>query len=65
MGRGGTFNGGKLLNNDVKQFVAFKVGDQEYGADIHKVSIIEKTLNYARVPTAPIILKGLSISGAR
>ncbi|HHU89652.1 MAG TPA: chemotaxis protein CheW [Clostridiaceae bacterium] len=49
----------KLLNNDVKQFVAFKVGDQEYGADIHKVSIIEKTLNYARVPTAPDYIKGV------
>ena len=48
-----------MLNNDVKQFVAFKVGDQEYGADIHKVSIIEKTLTTARVPTTPDYIKGV------
>ncbi len=49
----------KSLNKEVKQFVAFKVGDQEYGADIHKVSIIEKALNTARVPTAPKYIKGV------
>jgi purine-binding chemotaxis protein CheW len=35
------------------------VGDQEFGADIHKVSIIEKTLNPARVPTTPDYIKGV------
>ncbi|NLL96513.1 MAG: chemotaxis protein CheW [Clostridiaceae bacterium] len=46
-------------NKEIKQFVAFKVGDQEFGADIHKVSIIEKTLNPARVPTTPDYIKGV------
>jgi len=49
----------KSLEKEIKQFVAFKVGDQEYGADIHKVSIIEKTLNTARVPTTPDYIKGV------
>lgn len=49
----------KSLDKEIKQFVAFKVGDQEFGADIHKVSIIEKTLNFARVPTAPSYIKGV------
>lgn len=49
----------KSLDKEIKQFVAFKVGDQEYGADIHKVSIIEKNLNTARVPTTPHYIKGV------
>jgi len=49
----------KMLDKEVKQFVAFRVGDQEYGADIHKVSIIEKTLNFARVPATPNYIKGV------
>ncbi|MGI6622455.1 MAG: chemotaxis protein CheW [Acetivibrionales bacterium] len=49
----------KSSNKEIKQFVAFKVGDQEFGADIHKVSIIEKTLNPARVPTTPDYIKGV------
>lgn len=50
---------GRSSNKEVKQFVAFKVGDQEFGADIHKVSIIEKTLNTARVPATPDYIKGV------
>ena len=49
----------KSLDKEIKQFVAFKVGDQEYGADIHKVSIIAKTLTTARVPTTPDYIKGV------
>lgn len=47
------------LVKDAKQFVVFKAADQEFGADIHKVSIIEKTMNVARVPTTPAYLKGV------
>jgi len=46
-------------SNEIKQFVAFRVGDQEFGADIHKVSIIEKILNPTRVPTTPDYIKGV------
>jgi purine-binding chemotaxis protein CheW len=49
----------KTMDKEIKQFVAFRVGDQEYGADIHKVSIIERTLNTARVPTTPDYIKGV------
>lgn len=50
---------GKSTDKDIKQFVAFKIGDQEFGADIHKVSIIEKTLNPTRVPATPDYIKGV------
>ncbi|MGI6085999.1 MAG: chemotaxis protein CheW [Acetivibrionales bacterium] len=49
----------RSMGKEIKQFVAFRVGDQEYGADIHKVSIIERTLNTARVPTTPYYIKGV------
>ncbi len=49
----------KTLVKDAKQFVVFKAADQEFGADIHKVSIIEKPMNIARVPTTPAYLKGV------
>lgn len=49
----------KTLNKDRRQFVVFKVADQEYGMDIHKVSIIEKTLNITRVPNTPSYMKGV------
>lgn len=45
--------------HDITQYVAFKIGEQEFGAEIHKVSIIEKDLNYARVPTTPSYIKGV------
>jgi purine-binding chemotaxis protein CheW len=49
----------KTVNKETKQFVVFKVGDQEFGADIHKVSIIEKPMSAARVPTTPKYIKGV------
>jgi purine-binding chemotaxis protein CheW len=49
----------KTLVKDAKQYVVFKAADQEYGADIHKVSIIEKPMNIARVPTTPDYIKGV------
>ena len=42
-----------------KQYVVFKIASQEFGADIHKVSIIEKAMNIARVPTTPAYIKGV------
>ena len=47
------------LDKDIKQFVVFKAADQEVGGDIHKVSIIEKPMNIARVPTTPSYIKGV------
>lgn len=41
------------------QYVVFKVGKEEYGADIHKVSIIEKLMNIARVPATHYSIRGV------
>jgi len=50
---------GKSMNKETRQFVVFRIGDQEFGADIHKVSIIEKALNPTRVPATPDYIKGV------
>ena len=42
-----------------KQYVVFQIDDQEFGVDIHKVSIIEKFMNITRVPTTPDYIKGV------
>jgi purine-binding chemotaxis protein CheW len=49
----------KTASKELKQYVVFKVADQEFGTDIHKVSIIEKTMNITRVPTMPSYIKGV------
>jgi purine-binding chemotaxis protein CheW len=49
----------KAASKELKQYVVFKVADQEFGTDIHKVSIIEKTMNITRVPTMPSYIKGV------
>ena len=33
-----------------RQFVVFKLGNEDYGVDIHKVTTIEKMLSITRVP---------------
>lgn len=42
-----------------KQFVIFRVDDQEFGVNIHKVSIVEKMMNITRVPGTPPYIKGV------
>ena len=42
-----------------KQYVVFQIADQEFGVDIHKVSIIEKFMNITRVPSTPDYIKGV------
>ncbi len=42
-----------------RQYVVFRIGQEEYGVDIQKVSIIEKMMNIARVPTAPGAILGV------
>lgn len=46
-------------STDGRQFVVFRIGQEEYGVDIHKVSIIEKMMNIARVPTTPAFMLGV------
>lgn len=46
--------------NEVKKFLIFKLGNEEYGIDIHKITtIIEKEMSIARVPGTPLFLKGV------
>ncbi len=47
------------MEGEKKQFVVFRLGDEEYGADIIKVTVIERMLNIARVPTTPAYIKGV------
>lgn len=42
-----------------KQYVIFKINNDEYGADVNKVSIIERMLNITRVPKTPVYIKGV------
>lgn len=43
-----------------KRYLIFRLGDEEYGIDIHKITtIIEKDMNIARVPKLPPFLKGV------
>lgn len=49
----------KAAGKENKQYVAFQIAEQEFGVDIHKVSIIEKTLNITRVPTTPAYIRGV------
>lgn len=46
--------------SEVKKYLIFKLGNEEYGIDIHKITtIIEKDMNIARVPKTPLFLKGV------
>jgi purine-binding chemotaxis protein CheW len=47
------------MEGEKKQFVVFRLGDEEYGADIIKVTVIERMLNIARVPTTPAYIRGV------
>lgn len=47
------------MEAEKKQFVVFRLGDEEYGAEIIKVTVIERMLNIARVPTTPAYIRGV------
>ena len=46
-------------NNQPKQYVVFKLGKEDYGLDIHKVTTIEKILPITRVPKSPNFIAGV------
>jgi len=52
-----------MTNNnskDVKKYLIFKLGNEEYGIDIHKITtIIRKEMSFARVPKTPSYIKGV------
>ncbi|NLK20783.1 MAG: chemotaxis protein CheW [Epulopiscium sp.] len=46
-------------NHEIKQYVVFKLGNEEYGVDIQRVQIIERIQNITRVPKSPYFIKGV------
>ena len=42
-----------------KQYVVFRLAKEECGIDIQKVTTIERQINIARVPKAPVYIKGV------
>ncbi len=45
---------------EAKKFLIFRLGNEEYGIDIHKITtIIEKDMNIARVPKLPAFIRGV------
>lgn len=48
-----------LNNVELKQFVVFNLGKNEYALDIQKVTIIEKMMGITRVPQTPFFIKGV------
>lgn len=44
---------------DTKQFVVFRLGQEEYGVDIQKVTTIEQVKHITRVPKTPAFIKGV------
>ncbi|HHW67378.1 MAG TPA: purine-binding chemotaxis protein CheW [Epulopiscium sp.] len=48
-----------ISNSESKQYVVFKLSNEEYGIDIQKVQIIERIQNITRVPKSPYFIKGV------
>jgi len=49
----------KANNLDINQFVVFKLGKEDYGININKVSTIEQVLPATRVPNTPDYIRGV------
>jgi len=49
----------KSGNLDINQFVVFKLGKEDYGININKVSTIEQVLPATRVPNTPDYIRGV------
>lgn len=45
--------------SSLNQFVTFKLGKEEYGIDIHKVTTIERMVDITRVPKTAEFVKGV------
>lgn len=45
---------------EAKKYLIFKLGNEEYGIEIHKITtIIEKDMSIARVPKLPAFIRGV------
>lgn len=49
-----------IKKTEAKKFLVFRLGKEEYGLDIQKITtIIEKDMSIARVPKTPAYIKGV------
>lgn len=55
----GIAGSGKDANADGREFLTFKLGDEEYGVDILKVQEIRSYDTVTRLPAAPDYIKGV------
>lgn len=57
---GGLIGMEELKNHEAKKFLTFRLGSEDYGIDIRKITtIIEKEMAIARVPKTPDHIKGV------
>lgn len=49
----------EILETEVKQFIVFRLGNEEYGIDIQKVTTIENLKPITRVPRSPEYFRGV------
>ncbi|AEE91392.1 CheW protein [Tepidanaerobacter acetatoxydans Re1] len=47
------------MAENIRQFVEFKLGDEDYGIDILQVKTIERMMPITRVPKAPPFVEGV------
>lgn len=47
------------MGENIRQFVEFKLGEEEYGVDILQVKTIERMMPITRVPKAPHFVEGV------
>lgn len=47
------------MTENIRQFVEFKLGEEEYGVDILQVKTIERMMSITRVPKAPQFVEGV------
>ncbi|MDD4568962.1 MAG: chemotaxis protein CheW [Tepidanaerobacteraceae bacterium] len=47
------------MTENIRQFVEFKIGEEEYGVDILQVKTIERMMPITRVPKAPKFVEGV------
>ncbi len=47
------------MSENIRQFVEFKLGDEDYGIDILQVKTIERMMPITRVPKAPQFVEGV------
>lgn len=47
------------MESKKKQYVVFRMDDEEFGVDISKVTVIERIMKITRVPQTPAYIKGV------